>query len=123
MLRTSLDTTAHIGQRDKLITIERQKDTLAASNFPGDEWGQSYVVWASREYVSLDERVQSSQLMASAVIRWEVPYTADLDPDRSDIAKTRRVKHLGRVHNIIAAEMRSREQGQAIVLTTQAQVG
>lgn len=123
MPRATVDRAAHIGQRDKLITIERITDGKAASSFPTETPGQPSTVWASQEYVSLDERVQSSQLMASAVVRWEVPYHYDLDPDRFDVAKTRRVKYLGRVYNIISAEMMPREAGRAIVLTTQAQVG
>lgn len=114
---------AHAGQRDLLITIERLRETTPDSNFPTEEWTQPFQAWAFREYVSLDERVQSERLMASAAIRWEVAYTPELDPDRIDVANKRRVKYQDRVHNIIAAEMRARPDGNAIILTTLAQVG
>lgn len=123
MPRASVDRVSHLGYRDKLITIERLTEGTANSNFPTEDFAQPYTVWAAKDYVSLEERVQSDRLMASAVVRWEVAYLSDLDPDRYDIAKTRRVKYMGRVYNIISAEMRSREQGQSIVLTTQAQAG
>lgn len=123
MPRATLDRVAHSGQRDKLITIEKLAESTATSNFPTENWGEPYTVWAARDYVSLEERVQSDRLLASSVVRWEIPYAYDLDPDRHDIAKTRRVKYFGRVYNILSAELRPREQGRAIVLTTQAQVG
>jgi head-tail adaptor len=114
---------AHAGQRDLLITIERLVEIDPDSDFPTEDWKQPFQLWASREYVSLEERAQSAQLMASAVVRWEVPYTEALDPDAIDVSNKRRVVYQARVYNIIAAEMRPRSEGRSIVLTTQAKVG
>lgn len=123
MPRAALDRAAHIGQRDALILIEKLSESQGDSNFPTESWVQAVQVWASRDYVTLDERVQSSQLMASAVVRFEVPYSYDIDPDVFDVPNKRRVNFKNRIYNIIAAEMRPRSEGRSIVLTTQAKVG
>jgi head-tail adaptor len=123
MARVVTSHLSHIGGRDHLITIERLVETTPDSDFPSEEWRQPFQVWAFRDYVTLEERAQSSQLLASAVMRWEVAYNPELDSDLVDVANKRRVVYKDRIHNIIAAEVKPRNEGSTIVLTTQAKVG
>ena len=119
---TSNRPSAHAGKRDKLITIKRLVEGLSDSNYPTERFGQPSQAWASREYVTLDEQFRNNQTKASAMERWEIPYSADMDPDLVDVPKKRQIVFKDRVRNIIAAEMLPRESGMAIVLTTQSAV-
>lgn len=110
------------GRRDKHIALEQVIDENANSNFPTERWVNLSSAWASREYVTLDERTEGSQLIASATSRWTIPYMESMDPDRIDVPKKRRLVYLGRVYPILAAELLSRQDGLAIVLVTKAQV-
>lgn len=113
----------HAGARELYITIEQLNEGLATSNFPTEGWTQLRKAWAGREFVSLDERTAGSQLIASSVARWEIPYAVDMDPDRVDVPSKRRINYLGRIYPILSAEPLAREQGKGIVLVTQAKVG
>lgn len=115
--------TSHAGERDFNISIEKLRDDLPASNFPVETWRQLFQTWASREFVSMDEETNLDQLSARTVQRWRVPYCSDLDPDRYDVPKTRRIVHLDRIYDITAAEMTPRCDGREIVLTTLSKAG
>lgn len=110
------------GAREFHIEIEKLTEAQADSNFPTEDWVSLVKLWASREYVSLDERFQSQQTIATAVIRWTIPYRRDMDPDEVQVAKARRLKYKGRVYNILSAEMKNRGDGKGIVLVTEANV-
>lgn len=122
MPRSVGNASAHAGDREFKITIEKLSESTAGSGFPTEAFGQPMQVWASREYVSLQEGVRADQLSASAVMRWTIPYHFELDPDRYNIPKTRRIVYHGRTYDIQTAEMQSRQEGRAIVLTTLAKV-
>lgn len=111
------------GRREFPIIIESLTDDTAESNFPTEEWTPMTRVFASREFVSLDERATGSQMLASSVVRWTIPYSQSMDPDRVDVAKTRRLKYLERVYPIVSAEPLPRGEGHGIVLVTEAKVG
>lgn len=109
---------SHTGQRDTLITIERVVQGVGDSGFPSERPGAALQVWAKREYVTLTERNLSGQLTASSVIRWEIPYLADMDPDLVPVPKERWIVYQNRRYDIQAAELLPRNQGKGIILTT-----
>ena len=116
-------TAASAGERELYITIHQLTESQAESNFPTEEWTQLTKVWARRDYLSLEERTAADQLSATVVQRWEIPYAVSMDPDRVDVAKTRRLSYLNRTYDILSAEILPRASGRSIVLTTLAKVG
>jgi head-tail adaptor len=113
---------AHTGQRDLLITIERLVEGLSDSNYPTEAFGQPMQFWAYREYVTLEEQFRGNQLTATAMERWDIPYSEAMDPDDVDVTKKRRIVFKGRVRNIISAEVLPHDMGRSIILTTQSAV-
>lgn len=113
------------GLRDLLITIEQLTDSSDDSNFPIEDWTTLPVIkaWAARDYITLDETTKVDQLSASIVTTWEIPYMASMDPDRIDVAKKRRIRYLDRTYDILSAQVLSRADGMAIILSTLAKVG
>jgi head-tail adaptor len=109
---------ASAGQRDIQITIERVVQGTGDSGFPQERPGAAMQAWAKREYVTLTERNQAGQLTASSVIRWEIPYMADMDPDLVPVPKERWIVYQNRRYDIQAAEVLPRNHGKAIILTT-----
>jgi hypothetical protein len=109
---------SHSGERDIQITIERVVQGTGDSGFPVERPGAALQAWAKREYVTLTERNLSGQMTASSVIRWEIPYMADMDPDLVPVPKERWIVYQNRRYDIQAAEVMPRNRGKAIVLTT-----
>lgn len=98
------------GQRDKPITVQRlnvppeQADT---EGFVVDDWDTltPLSIWASKNDVVGEERFHGGQLASPYEARWGIDYRQDMDPDMIDIAKERRVVYLGRVHDIVDANV------------------
>lgn len=114
---------ASAGERELYITIQQLTEGSADSNFPTETWTQLMKVFARRDYITLDEQTKVDQLSATAVMRWEIPYSFSMDPDRIDVAKQRRIVYVGRTYDILSAEVLPRAQGRSIVMTTLAKVG
>lgn len=114
---------AGAGERDLPITIQQLVEGAAESSFPTEDWTPLAKAFARREYQTLDERVTGDQVSATAIQRWEIPYTELMDPDRVDVAKKRRITYLSRTYDIQAAEILPRASGRSIIITTLAKVG
>ena len=104
------------GARDKLVTIEQLSESNGASGFPVETWSPLVQVWASCAEPTGREAFKADQLSASADMRWEVPYRADLDPELVDVPKTRRIVYYTRVYDITSA-YQVRRQTTVAVLT------
>jgi SPP1 family predicted phage head-tail adaptor len=103
------------GRRDRLVTIEQRPtaDAAAPSGFPLDGAWTPLVVDmpAARQDVQGFERYRAAQTSAASDVRWEINYRLDMDPERIDVPKTRRLIYRGRVYNIVAASMLGRRRG------------
>lgn len=110
------------GMRDRLITLQQRSPGADTSGFPVESWSTLAAnVFAMKRHDRTDgERYQSDQLTARAIIRWEIPYRADMDPDLVNVTRDRRVDYQNRAWDITAAVELGRREG--IELTTMAKV-
>jgi hypothetical protein len=111
------------GQRDCLVTILEVTDETAPSGYPAEavdvETALPSVYMAKTRELRSDlnaERYAGDQMTARTYTKWTMPYRRDMDPDRVDVPKTKRLRYLGRDYDIIDAEQTVR--GREIVLTT-----
>lgn len=104
------------GLRDRSVTIEQVADSTGGSGFPVETWTTLTTVLARREDASGRERFTEGQLTAPFDARWELPYSADWDPELVSVAKVRRLVHRGRIHDIVHSEIIGRRRG-VLVLT------
>ncbi len=109
------------GARDKSVTIQQLVESSGAAHFPVENWTTLMVLFASMDVTGGRERFSSDQLSAPFDTVWQVPYHADIDPDLVDVAKTRRLVYLGRVHDIVHAAQVGRQV--TIALSTLARQG
>ena len=105
------------GVRDRWVTIQaRPDDYTAPSGFPVDAtWTDLATVAMARADVELSEIEQGNQQIAAATVQWQMPYMADMDPERVDVAKLRRLVYLGRCFDILGAIPIGRAEAIGIV--------
>jgi len=100
------------GERDRVVTIQQLVESAPASRFPTERWiTLTDTVWMRKQDARASERVKAEHLAADFETQWEMGYAADMDPDLVDVAKTRRLLYLGRVHEIVAASQIGRREG------------
>lgn len=99
------------GERDRQVTIQQLTESTGSDGFPVETWTTLCTMFASKMDVGGNERFQASQLTTPYTTRWEVNYREDMDPDRLDIPKKRRLVYLGRGHDIISASIIGRNEG------------
>lgn len=113
---------ASSGQRDCQVTIEGCVDAQGArSGYPTETWRPIYPdVWMSKKAELRSdrsaERIEADQVTARLYTTWLMPYRADMDPDRVDVPKLRRLVYLGRTYDIIHGN--NEKRGVEIRLTT-----
>ena len=92
------------GARDKWVTIQGQPTEEGAdSGFPIETWTDLATVAMAREDVAAVEIERAAQQMAVSTTRWEMAYRPDMDPERVDVPKLRRLVYLGRDYDIVSA--------------------
>jgi hypothetical protein len=109
------------GQRDCLVTIEGATFGEATrSGKPKPEWRElPPAVQMRRKTQPRDrsaERMVGDQVSARIYTDWSMPYRADMDPDRVDVQKLRRLVYGGRRYDIISGDHEVR--GRSLLLTT-----
>lgn len=110
------------GARDCLVTLQGIADVKAASGMPMKTLtGTSYPLKAAKRELSQGERFVGDQVTARADYEWSLPYRREIDPDLVDVAKAFQLVYLGRVYDIVGAEMIGRRAGVAV--KTLARVG
>ena len=110
------------GQRDWIVELQQVTDGVDSSGAPLETWTTLVENMPAAKYdVRGTERFAAQQLSASYDTRWHINYRTDMDPELHDVAKTRRLVHRGRVHDIVAATMVGRRE--AVELLTLAKVG
>ncbi len=112
---------AAAGQRDRHVLIEQRPEAIAGGGYPVETWTALETVWMSRKDVTADERFAAGQSTAFASTIWVMPYRADMDPERVNLPKLRRLNYLGRIYDIITATVIGNQQ--SIELMTLSKVG
>lgn len=107
---------ATAGERDRFVMIQALTESEGTSGFPVETFTDFVEEWMAKADLSGMERFRADQLSTRYDTRWEMPYTADMDPETVDVAKTRRLKYQGRYYDIVSASMRGRYE--AIELLT-----
>lgn len=103
------------GARDRLVTVQSMSASKGSSNYPVETWVDLADVWASKRDLRGMERFTAAQMSAPYETRWELPYSANWDPELVDVPKSRRLVVDGRVHNIVAAEEVQRRRLVAVM--------
>ena len=108
---------AAAGARDRWVTIQTRPDeSLSASGFPIDApWADLATVAMRREDLELDEQERGDQRVATAVVRWDMPYMVEMDPETVDVTKLRRLLYLGRCFDILGVVPIGRMEGIALL--------
>jgi hypothetical protein len=108
------------GTRDRVVTIQSTA-TPVSPGYPRESFSDWRTVRARREDTGGDERFVENKLSAPFRTTWELPYIADMDPERHNVPKTFRLKHETRIHDIVHAEIIGRKRG--ILVMTLAKQG
>jgi hypothetical protein len=97
---------APAGTRDVLVTIQGLTETTGDTGYPIETFtDRPPKVWMSKTMDTAAERLAGAQIAARFFTEWTMPYRSDMDPDRVDVPKLRRLKLHERTHDIIAAEL------------------
>lgn len=99
------------GERDRLVTLQQLTESTGTSGFPVESWTTLTTWYASKSDVGGREKFGGGQQSAPYTTRWEGNYRADIDPDRVDVPKTRRLVYQGRTYDIVDASMIGRNEG------------
>lgn len=105
-----------VGQRDRLVTIQRRVEATSDSGFPIDTWPSLATVFMEKRDASIRERFIAEQLSAPGDHHWTLPYRHDMDPELVDVPKDRRLSFKSRIYDITGAKHLGLNEG--IVLTT-----
>jgi SPP1 family predicted phage head-tail adaptor len=109
------------GHRDKRVLIQQVADSAGDSNYPVETWTTLRSVWAKREDLRGMERLAAMQVSAKHDTRWELPFSADMDPELVNLPKKRRLVYGGRTYDIVSASQIGRREGVEVM--TIAKVG
>ncbi len=93
------------GRRDRYVMVQERSGSEGASGRPVETWNDLAYVWMARQDAQGTERFRASQNADKFDTRWEIPYRADMDPERVNVPKERRLVYAGRVYDIVAANM------------------
>lgn len=107
------------GTRDRLVTIETLVESQGGSGFPVEGWSPLATVWAKKtENMGnrfINQRFDQNQITEPFDTHWELPYSADWDPELVDVQKKRRLVVRGRVHDIVWAGEIGRRVGVQVL--------
>jgi head-tail adaptor len=107
----ALTPAADTGQRDRFVTIEQLTESVADSQYPVETWATLSTAWMYKRDASMTERFKAAQVSAAFDTQWEMDYRGEMDPDRVDVPKTRRLRYLDRVYDITGARVIGRREG------------
>jgi len=103
----------HLGSFVHPVTIQTLTEGADASGAPAESWATLTTAWMARQVVhgGRGESFAADQLSGAIVTQWTMRYAADMDPDRVNVVKDRRLLYLGRVYDIVQAELLDRQTG------------
>jgi SPP1 family predicted phage head-tail adaptor len=94
---------AAAGARTKLVTIQQMTETVGPSGRPVETWIRLCDCWMKRDDSAGDEAFQNEGLNSRYDTRWTMPYQANMDPERLNVPKYRRLTYAGRIYDIVTA--------------------
>lgn len=106
------------GERDKFVRVQQLTEGKATSGFPTEVWTPLRQIWFSKRDEKGSERYVNNELSGPVVTRWECGYAVDMDPDRLDVTKTRRLVYQDRIYDITDASLIGRNEGIELVTLT-----
>jgi head-tail adaptor len=106
----------NIGELVHDVTIQQGTDGVDGSGAPIQVWTDLRTVSMSRREETTGESFRGEQLSAAIMTNWSMRYSDDMDRDTIDVPKTRRLVYLGRIYDIVSAEVMDRRAG--IILRT-----
>lgn len=114
------------GRRTRHVTVQAYAESRQTTGFPAEAWTDLFTTYMSREEfggqaAGKRERFVADQQAATAESRWQMPFRPDMDPERIDVPKMRRLVYQGRTYNITAATTVGNRA--AVEVLTQAAVG
>jgi len=114
---------AGAGARDKWVTLQALTEGESDSGFPTeDEWSDLATVAMAREDLEAVERARTAADIALGTTSWQMAYRADMDPERIDVPKLRRLQYLGRAYDILAAQPVGRHRVLELITEVHSQV-
>lgn len=116
------------GNRDKPVKIEKLAagDPTDDSGFPDPNDDAHWSTLVSVEYMNREtlggmERISAMQTSAPVDTVWTMGYREDMDPDKLDVAKLRRLVYENRKYDIVSGSVIGRNDG--IQLVTLSRIG
>jgi SPP1 family predicted phage head-tail adaptor len=109
-----------IGARTKWVTIEQlaSADAGGSASFPVEQWTTLETVPVAKADVGGRELFRANQLSTPFDTRWEIAYREDMDPERVDVTKRRRLVYLDRRYDIVyAAQIGLRDGVELLTLS------
>ena len=94
------------------VTIQSRTAGVDASGAPSETWATLTTAWMARKLVNGGgESFKANQLSGAIVTQWTMRYLDTMDPDQVDVPTSRRLLYLGRVYDIVQAELFDRRVG------------
>ena len=94
---------AMAGARNRLVTIQQMTETAGPSGRPVETWSALCDAWMLRDDSSGEEAFRNETLSSKYDTAWTMPYQADMDPERVNVPKYRRLTLYGRIYDIVTA--------------------
>lgn len=112
------------GERDRAVTIQHLTETVTPGLKPKEVWESlASLVWMRKLEAKASERLKSETVAANFDTQWEMGYWPDMDPELVDVAKTRRLLYLGRVHLVVSASLIGRREGIELLTIASTKIG
>lgn len=100
------------GERNRAVTVQQLEDAVPNSKFPTERWTTLVTpVWMRKLDARAGETQKVQQVSAAFDTQWEMGYRDDMDPDRVDVPKKRRLVYQGRTFQIVAASQIGQREG------------
>jgi head-tail adaptor len=110
------------GLLDREVTIQCLTDSTGASGFPVESWARLDDVWMSRRDTRGWEVLKAGTNSGGMQTVWQMQYRDDMDPERIDVAKKRRLVANGRSYDIQFGSVIGREDGIELVTIASSEV-
>ena len=103
-----------IGERDVLVSIEQATEAIAPTGFAVETFTPlappTWMRRATLPQAGRGEPFVADQVVERVVLRWRMPYRPDMDPERVDVVKLRRLIYAGKTHDILEATLIGRRE-------------
>lgn len=110
------------GALDREVTIQTLTESVGATRLPIESWVRLDEWWMARRDQRGYERFRAGQNAGAAETAWQGQYREDMDPERIDVVKKRRLLYAGRAYDIVAASVIGRNEGIEVITIAASEV-